>query len=123
VILIYIFLTVVMCCVWIVDWRHLIYYCRYSLFLKSLKWLGKSSQSASQKSCGNRHEESLNFDQRDGRFQVSVTFVDLNEPDLYSREELLNMLILIRSHGINMKWKVPKPTKSWYYKPENGDLV
>lgn len=44
--------------------------------------------------------------------EVTVTVRHLGGPDGYSREELVEMLWLVRKHEAVMDWKVPEPTNA-----------
>lgn len=56
------------------------------------------------KSCANRHETRCDF----GRLEVTITIRDKRKPDGYSREELCEMLALVRRHEKLQDWRVPE---------------
>lgn len=47
--------------------------------------------------------------QRCGAYEMTLEMRFLNAPDGYAREELYEMLCLIRKHEAIMGWKVPEP--------------
>lgn len=44
-----------------------------------------------------------------GHHEVTLTFRDLSYPDIYSREEVVRMLKLVRSEERRMNWTCPEP--------------
>ena len=54
--------------------------------------------------CANRHVLVNRF----GPIEVTTTFRDTRKPDGYSREELVEMLQLIRRHEALQKWRAPE---------------
>lgn len=77
------------------------------MFTRFWFWLLQFSlrrRARSWKACANRVEIHSRF----GATEVTVTFRDTTQPDGYSREELVEMLALVRHHERLQGWKVPE---------------
>ena len=56
-------------------------------------------------SCANRHYQKFTV----GNLKIDLTITNLKEKDGYSREELYEMLALVRKEEKKQGWKVPEP--------------
>jgi hypothetical protein len=92
------------------TWRHLtrrkpVIGLRRWLWYKLLRFALRRAGPTSTFSCANRYETTHAF----GPLEVRVVTRDTREPDGYCREELLQMLRLVRSEEARQGWKVPEP--------------
>jgi hypothetical protein len=55
--------------------------------------------------CANRHGRTFII----GKLEISTVFRDTSKPDVYSREEVYEMLKRVRRQEIASKWICPEP--------------
>jgi hypothetical protein len=75
------------------------------LWYRALRFVLRRVGTKYSLSCANRRETSHVF----GPLEVRVVTRDTREPDGYSREELCQMLALVRSEEARQGWRVPEP--------------
>ena len=73
----------------------------YRVIVFATRRAGRSSGA-----CANRYMYTCWF----GPLEMSITIRDTKEPDGYSREELVEMLAIIRAQETQQEWKVPEPS-------------
>lgn len=71
--------------------------------------LRKFTANRSTSICGNRHVKVSML----GCMEITITFRDTRDPDGYSREDLLEMLRLIRKHEMIQNWRTPDREKCY----------
>jgi hypothetical protein len=72
---------------------------------RALRFVLRRVGPTSALACANRFERTYAF----GPVEVRVVERDTREPDGYSREELCQMLWLVRSEEASQGWRVPEP--------------
>ena len=88
--------------------RSVVWSTRIRFWLRALDFvlygLRLSTKSSSVAACANRHTTTC----RAGSVEVTVMVRDTSRPDGYSREELVEMLRLVREQELLQGWRVPE---------------
>jgi hypothetical protein len=76
------------------------------IYLWLLSFIIPKTKFAYTHICANRYEGRINNKKKN--IEIQIIIKDLNEPDGYSREELVEMFLIIKREEQQTGWKIPE---------------